>query len=169
MIKIVSVLLLLSTLAFANPFGAGNKAIGITLGSGSVSYSDGTFFGSYTENYYILGVSADYFVMENLALGLGYRGWFGGSPKIHQGTVPVTYYIPTNSKFRPYLGAFYRYTYINDDRFDSYSSAGGRAGLAILFQNGYVGLGWIQEYRIDAENLSDDTSGYPEVVIGFSF
>ncbi|MGB5964014.1 MAG: hypothetical protein WBG65_00605 [Sulfurimonadaceae bacterium] len=167
--KILVTLTLLSSLAFANPFGAGNKSVGVTLGSGSVSYSSGTFFGSYTENYYILGVSADYFVLENLALGLGYRGWFGGSPTIHQGTVPVTYYIPTSSKFRPYLGAFYRYTYINDDRFDNYSSAGGRAGLAILFQNGYVGLGWVQEYYLDSDSRSDTTSGYPEVVIGFTF
>ena len=82
--KILVALTLLSSLAFANPFGAGNKSVGITLGSGSVSYSSGTFFGSYTENYYILGVSADYYVFENLALGLGYRGWFGGSTKIQQ-------------------------------------------------------------------------------------
>ena len=167
MIKIVSVLLLLSTLAFANPFGAGNRAIGITVGSGSVSYSVGPF--STVENYYILGVNADFFVAENLSVGLGYRGWFGGDPTINQGTIPVTYYIPTNSKFRPYLGAFYRYTYIADDRYDNYSSAGGRAGLAITFQNGYVGFGWAQEYYLDSDSLSDSTSGYPEVVLGFSF
>ena len=167
MIKIVSVLLLLSTLAFANPFGAGNRAIGITVGSGSVSYSVGPF--STVENYYILGVNADFFVAENLSVGLGYRGWFGGDPTINQGTIPVTYYIPTNSKFRPYLGAFYRYTYIADDRYDNYSSAGGRAGLAITFQNGYVGFGWAQEYYLDSDSLSDSSSGYPEVVLGFSF
>ena len=165
--KILVVLTLLSSLAFANPFGAGNKAVGITVGSGSVSYSVGPF--STVENYYILGVNADYFVFENLAIGVGYRGWFGGDPTINQGTIPVTYYVPTNSKFRPYLGALYRYTYINDDLYDNYSSVGARVGLAILFQNGYAGFGWVQEYRLDADNLSDDTSGYPEVVIGFSF
>ena len=165
--KIFVTLVILSSLAFANPFGAGNRAVGITLGSGSVSYSVGPL--STVENYYILGVNADFFVAENLSLGLGYRGWFGGDPTINQGTIPVTYYIPTNSKFRPYVGAFYRYTYIADDRYDNYSSAGGRAGLAITFQNGYVGFGWAQEYYLDSDNLSDSTSGYPEVVIGFSF
>ncbi len=165
--KIFVTLVILSSLAFANPFGAGNRAVGITLGSGSVSYSVGPF--STVENYYILGVNADFFVAENLSVGLGYRGWFGGDPTINQGTIPVTYYIPTNSKFRPYLGAFYRYTYIADDRFDNYSSAGGRAGLAITFQNGYVGFGWAQEYYLDSDSLSDSTSGYPEVVLGFSF
>ena len=158
---------LLVTAAFANPFSIHNKSLGVTLGSGSVSY--GSFNGSYTENYYILGVSADYYVYDNLTLGLGYRGWFGGSPLIHQGTVPLTYYIPTNYKFRPYLGAFYRYTYISDSTYSSYGSVGGRAGLAILFNNGYAGLGWIQEYRLNADGVSDTSSGYPEVVVGFSF
>lgn len=169
MIKIVSTVLVTSALAFANPFGSGTKSIGITLGTGSVSYSSGTFYGSYTENYYILGLNADYFVAENLSLGVGYRGWFGGSPTINQASIPVTYYIPTQSKFRPYLGAFYRYTAFNDDQYENYSSAGGRAGLAILFTNGYAGFGWVQEYYLNADSTSDSTSGYPEAVVGFSF
>lgn len=169
MIKIVSALLMLSSFAFANPFASGNKSVGITVGSGSVSYSGGVFAGSYVENYYILGVNADFFVAENLAVGLGYRGWFGGTPTINQGTVPLTYYVPTDSKFRPYAGAFYRYTYIVDDKYDNYSSAGGRAGLAILFKNGYAGFGWVQEVYLDDNSRSDNSSGYPEAVIGFSF
>jgi len=168
--KIFIVITLLSSFAFANQFGAGNKALGITFGSGSVSYEVDGLFKTTTnvENYYILGVGADYFVFENLSVGVGYRGWFGGTPTIHQGTVPVTYYIPTNSRYRPYLGALYRYTYFDND-IENYNSVGARAGLAITFQSGYVGFGWLQEYRLDADNLSDDTSGYPEVVIGFSF
>ncbi len=80
----------------------------------------------------------------------------------------MTYYIPTNSAFRPYVGAFYRYTFVDGD-YDNYSSAGARAGLAITFKGGYFGFGWAQEYYLDADNLSDDTSGYPEMVVGFSF
>jgi hypothetical protein len=134
-----------------------------------VSYSGGVLVGSRVENYYIVGVSADFFVAENLAVGLGYSGWFGGTPTINQGTIPVTYYVPTDSKFRPYAGVFYRYTYIADAQYDSYSSTGVRAGLAILFQNGYAGFGWVQEYYLNDEGRSDTTSGYPEAVIGFSF
>ena len=165
--RIFLTIAMFTTLAFGNPFGQGNMSIGLGLGSGSVTYSVGRL--STSENYYILGVGGDYFVFENLALGLSYRGWFGGSPTIHQASVPLTYYIPTGSKFRPYIGALYRYTYMDSDVFDNYSSVGGRAGVAILFQNGYAGLGWVQEYRLDADNLSDNTSGYPEVVIGFTF
>lgn len=158
---------LVTTAALANPFGADHKNVGVSVGNGSVSY--GNISGSYTKNYYIVGVSADYFVYENLALGLGYRGWFGSSPTIHQATVPLSYYIPTNTKFRPYVGAFYRYTYFSDSAYDDYSSVGGRLGLAIVFNGGYVGLGWVEEYRLNANGLSDTTSGYPEVVVGFSF
>ena len=167
--KIVVLVTLLSGLLLANPFAAGNKGIGITVGTGSVTYSSGPWgLSSSVENYYIVGLSGEFFVVDNLSLGLGYRGWFGGTPTINQATIPLTYYVPTGSKFRPYLGAFYRYTYISDDNYDNYSSAGGRAGLAILFQNGYAGFGWVQEVYLD-RNSGDSSFGYPEVTIGFSF
>ncbi len=170
--KILIILVLLSSLTFANQFGEGNKAIGITLGSGSVTLNETNHFGTIiktnVEDYYILGVNAEFFVLENLSVGLGLRSWFGGDPTLYQGTIPVTYYIPTNSRFRPYLGAFYRYTYVSGD-YENYSSAGGRAGLAITYQSGYIGLGWVQEYYLDGDSLNDSTSGYPEMIIGFSF
>lgn len=165
--KIVLIQLLLQTLLLANPFGQGALNIGIGLGSGSVTYSGGSF--SKVEDYYIVGVSGDYFVLENLALGLAYQGWIGGSPTIHQGSLPLTYYIPTGSKFRPYVGALYRYTYMNSELYDNYSSAGGRAGLAILFYQGYIAFGWLQEYRLGESANSDKGSGYPEVTVGFTF
>ena len=162
--KIVVLWAMLIYSLHAGSFSAGNKALGITVGSGSVSYA---FKGP--ENYFIAGVSGDYFLTDGLALGLGYRGWFGASPLIHQVTVPLTYYIPTNSRFRPYIGALYRYTYIAESMYDNYSSVGGRAGLAITYTNGYVGFGWVQEYRLDTNSFQNETSGYPEVVVGFSF
>ena len=161
------VLLIISlTLIAAKPFGEKTASIGVTVGSGSVAYSlDGV---TEVQNYYIAGVSGDYFVIENLSIGLGYRGWFGGEPTIHQLTTPVTYYIPTGTQYRPYLGAFYRYTYF-DGSVEDYNSVGGRAGLAIMFRSGYVGFGWVHEYRLSADDLTDNQSGYPEVVVGFSF
>jgi len=167
--KIVLLLGLLSSLGFADSFVAGSKSIGITVGSGSVSYNGGLLVGTNVENYFIVGISADYFIIDDLAVGLGYQGWFGGTPSIQQVSLPVTYYVPTQTKYRPYFGAFYRYTYINSDSYDNYSSVGGRAGVAVLFQNGYAGLGWVQEVYLNGDSTSDSTSGYPEAVIGFSF
>jgi len=164
--KFLWILIASTTLLSATPFESGSASLGVTVGSGSVSYSQGRL--STIEDYYIVGVSGDYFVFDDLSLGLGYRGWFGGTPTIHQLTTPITYYIPTGSQYRPYLGALYRYTYFNGN-VDAYNSIGARAGLAILFRNGYAGFGWVHEYRLDADDLTDNQYGYPEVVVGFSF
>ena len=77
--------------------------------------------------------------------------------------------MPAQSRFRPYLGGFYRYTYIGDKGYDNYNSAGGRFGLAIRYQNGYAGFGWVQEVYFGRDNVNDRTSGYPEAVIGIGF
>ena len=164
--KFLWTLVLSATFLSAVPFESGSASLGVTVGSGSVGYSKGRV--TRVENYYIAGISGDYFIYDNLSLGLGYRGWFGGSPTIHQLTAPVNYYIPTDTKYRPYVGAFYRYTYF-DGNVENYNSLGARAGLAILFKNGYVGFGWVHEYRLDANELTDNHSGYPEVMVGFSF
>ena len=160
--KIIVTLLLTITL-YGGSFSAGNMGLGLTVGSGSVSYTTRG-----TQSYFIAGVGADYFVIDGLAIGVGYRGWFGGTPTINQATVPITYYIPTGKSFRPYGGAFYRYTTFSDDT-NSYSSAGVRIGGAMMFTGGYVGFGWVQEYYLDASNQGNSSSGYPEVVVGFSF
>ncbi len=165
----VLVLTVLGSLSFADTFVEGSKSVGISVGTGSVSYSGGVIAGTKVENYFIVGVSGDYFVRDGLSVGLGFRSWNGGTPTIQQVTLPVTYYMPTQTGYRPYLGAFYRYTYIGSDRYDNYSSVGGRAGVAIVFNNGYAGFGWTQEVYLNRDNVSNSSSGYPEAVIGFSF
>ncbi|MCJ7765931.1 MAG: hypothetical protein MUP09_08340 [Thiovulaceae bacterium] len=165
--RIIPVLALLVSLSAADTFVAGSKSIGVTAGTGSVSYSSGT--GTNVENYFVVGVRGDYFVRDNLSVGVGFRSWTGGTPTLQQVTLPVTYYMPTQTRYRPYLGAFYRYTYVGSDRYDNYSSIGARAGVAILFENGYAGFGWAQEVYLNRDNVSSNSSGYPEAVIGFSF
>ena len=150
-------------------FQKGTKGLGITFGSGSVQYRHSGSIYTKIENYYILGVSGNYFLVNNLSVGLGYRGWFAGEPLIHQLDVPITYYIPIHDKFSPYIGALYRYTYVDSDIYDNYSSVGGRAGVAFMFKGGYAGVGWVQEYYLDNENTNSDTFGYPEVTIAISF
>ena len=161
--KKIFVTLLVTITLYGGSFSAGNMGLGLTIGSGSVSYTTRG-----TQSYFIAGIGADYFVIDGLAIGLGYRGWFGGTPTINQATIPITYYIPTGKSFRPYGGAFYRYTAFSDDT-NSYSSAGVRVGGAMMFTGGYVGFGWIQEYYLDSSAQGNNSSGYPEVVVGFSF
>lgn len=142
----------------ANLFLKGSKGIGVVLGSGSVN------FGLKSENYIIGGVSLSYFVMNNLELGVGYRGWFGGDPTLHQVTIPATYYFPLKGKVRPYGGGFVRQTWSSDSNIiDDYNSYGGRLGVVMITsRNSYVGIGWVQEYYDDCDQWKDCSNGYAE-------
>jgi hypothetical protein len=163
--KTVVTLMLMAGVSQAGSFEQGTRGIGLTLGSGTVTYT-------YRDNqqYWILGVYGSYFLLDGLDVGLGYRGWFGGTPVIHQVTLPVTYYVPMEKSFRPYGGLLCRYTFINDSQVDDYSSLGIRAGIAInMTKSSYVGIGWVQEYYMDCDRRSECASGYPEAQIVFSF
>ena len=158
--KIILSLVLVASFANADMFSKGNKSFGVVLGSGT----------SYNNNYTILGVSGDYFVIDNLSVGAGYRGWFGNGPNINQLTLASAYYIPLSKKFRPYVGAFVRETFTEGE--DNYESYGARGGLALtLSPNSYVSAGYAYEqygscgYRGEKEC----SNSYPEIVFSLSF
>ena len=157
--KVILVLVFLSTFLNAEPFSQKNVSVGILVGSGSLTYQG--VFVNRVENYTLFGVSADFFVLDNLSVGVGYIGWFGGDPMINQYTVPVTYYIPASEQFRPYVGAFVRETTYDSELLDNVTSYGGRVGIAYLTSSrSYVAIGWVQD--------SEDNS-HPEFILSFSF
>lgn len=163
--KIILMIMMMLSMLHADIFMKGNKTVGVTLGSGSVNY--GRFHG--TENYTILGISGSYFVMDALSVGLGYRHWFGGSPSIDEVTVPVTYYLPLESKFRPYAGGFVRQVFMGDG-YDDDTVYGVRGGLTVkMSSQSYLGVGWVQEYYSDCSGRDECSSGYPELLFSLSF
>jgi hypothetical protein len=132
--------------------------VGITIGSGS----------GYDDYYTIVGVNTNYFVVDNLAVGVEYRGWFGGSPSVHELSIPMTYYAPFHPKYHPYAGGFYRHTFM-EEPFSDYDVYGFRGGMSVrLGPNAYSSFGWVQEYY---ERGSGDgvSRGYPEISVGLSF
>jgi len=157
--KIIVTLILLSVVASAGMFSKGNKNIGVSLGAGS----------SYGNTYTVAGVNGHYFIMDDLAIGFGYRGWFGADPTMNELLLDGTYYLPLNQKFRPYLGVFVRQTFVSG--YDDYQSYGGKAGLAITMSpNSYLGVAYVMEYYSDCQRAGGDCSNsYPEVVFGLSF
>ncbi len=156
--KKLIIVMLLSTVLFGALFEKGSKNVGVNIGAGS----------SYGHNYTIAGVSASYFVMDNLMTGLEYRGWFGGDPMINELSIPVTYYLPIHEKFLPYVGGFYRRTFINDSNIDNYNVYGVRAGVSMITSgNSYASFGWVQEYYDNS--YGDSSNGYPEIAVGLSF
>lgn len=150
------------SLSHADIYLQGNKNFGFTLGSGSLK------LGPFTKGYTIVGVSANYFVVDNLELGLGVRAWLGNTPSLQELTLPATYYIPVHEKYRPYLGAFVRHTFI--ENYDDYNSYGVRAGLAVeLSERAYMSFGWVQEFYEKDPFGSSQSNGYPEISIGVVF
>jgi len=161
--KIISLWLLSASLAWSGVYVQGSKNFGLSVGSGSLSVA------RKTNVYTIVGVSANYFVVDNLSLGFGVRAWLGNSPSIQEVTVPVTYFIPLHETYRPYLGVFVRHTFV-ESPFDDYNSYGGRAGVAMkLSDNAYMSLGWVQEFHDKDVFGNNSSSGYPEITIGIAF
>ena len=157
--KIVLLTSILLTNIFAQSiFSVGNKHLGFTLGSSN----------NFDKSYTVAGVTVNYFILDNLSLGMDYKGFFGASPAIHQITVPVTYHLPLeNTTYKPYLGAFFNHTFLKQS-FNDYNIYGGRAGFSIQTSiNSFMSLGWVQEFRNNGDNI--ENQGYPEISAGFSF
>jgi len=156
--KIILLLLTTSTIYAGGVFSVGSKNIGINIGTES----------SFGNNYTVLGANVSYFVVDNLSIGASFQTFLGGDPKINQVTVPVTYHVPIEgTSYRPYLGAFYNQTFI-DDPYKDYNIYGGRVGLSLQTSlSSFMSFGWVQEFSNSGDNTQN--RGYPEVSAGLSF
>jgi len=156
--KIIVTLLFLSSLLRADFFEKESLSLGIVAGAGS----------SNNDNYFIAGLSGDYFILDGLSVGGAYRGWFGADPSQHQLTLSSSYYLSLSNKYHPYFGVFTRETFIDKDDYNSY---GGRVGLAMtMSRNSYVSVGYAYEkYTNCKEILIECSSAYPEFVFSLSF
>jgi outer membrane protein W len=163
MTQIIKILFLSTAIASAGGmFSVGHKNFGLTVGQDS----------AYGNEYTVLGVSANYFIVDNLSFGASYSQWLGNDPSIGQVTVPATYYIPLSSPFRPYVGGFYSHTFMGDDgqgnSYNDYDSYGGRVGVSMMTSgSSYVSVGWVQEVSDNGTN--SQSRGYPEFSGGISF
>lgn len=150
-------MLLAAAVLNADVFDEGTKNVALTVGSGS----------GFNTTYTIVGVGINYFALNGLSVGVGYRGWFGGSPTMNEIDLSATYFIPLKSEIHPYVGGLYRHTYISGD-YSDYDTFGGRAGVSYVKGNGYVAVGWVQEWYSN-DNGDDSSRGYPEITAGVSF
>lgn len=142
----------------------GSTSIGIRLGGASIGSQD----------YTIFGVSGNYFIVENLSVGVGYEKWFSGNPSIQKLTLESTYFVPASENIRPYLGVFGRRILISgSDRigrdYDDANSYGYRAGVALLQNNLILSAGIVQEKYDSTQNFFNDTQTYAEVTVGVAF
>ena len=143
----------------AGPFSKGSKRVNIVAGIGT----------TWQQNYLIVGGGFSYFIADGLALGISGEGWVLNDPTFWKISPDIRYTFWKMDKFKPYVGAFYRRTFITGD-FDDYDSWGGRAGVAYRQGNSYVSLGVVHEIYLDCTDTFDDCSTtYPELSFWFSF
>ncbi len=159
--KIVMGIVLTGTIYAGGLFSVGHKNISITAGTDT----------AYGNTYTVMGIDAHYFLVDNFSLGLSYQTWLGDDPSINQITIPLTYHIPLDIGFLPYIGGFYSRTMIGEDEnydYDDYNSYGGRVGITMQTSaSAYMSVGWVHEVTENGDNIS--SRSYPEVSAGISF
>ena len=142
----------------AGPFDKGSTNISVVMGSGS----------AFNDNYILLGGGVGYYVVDGLELGVDAQYWFSGDPTIIKVSPQVKYVLPLKSKLQPYVGAFYRRTFIDSSKIDDQDSYGFRGGAYFSSRSGvYLGAGVVYENYQDC-NVGDCTSTYPEFLISIS-
>jgi len=134
---------------------------------GVVTAGYGSAFG---DDYAIFGAGVSYYLMDGLAIGGAFETWRGGDPTISKLTFSTQYVFHKVPTIKPYIGAFYRRTFITGlDDLDSY---GGRAGGYLqMGRNAFIGLGGVYEtYSGCTESRYHSCSDtYPEVTFTFAF
>ncbi len=139
-------------------FSKGNTSIGIVAGTGS----------AFREDYIILGVGVGYYVLNGLELGIDVQHWFSGDPAITKVSPQIKYVFTQPKSIKPYVGVFYRTTFIED--LDNENSFGYRVGAFFSGGNGvYIGGGIVYEEYENCSRFVDCSNTYPEIIISVSF
>ena len=163
-IALVALLLLCSTqpadAADRDPFANGSMRLSVLVGNGY----------AFDESYLIIGVGFGYYMTSGLELGLDIESWTSANPGITKISPSVRYVVPTDGAIRPYIGAFYRRTMI--DNYDDLDSAGGRAGIYFMSGRGsYFGAGVVYEQYLSCDKAiyQSCSDTYPEITFAIAF
>ncbi len=155
--------------ASSSPATAAEVAGVFSQGRTSLAIMGGTGY-AFSESYLVLGVGVGYYVLDGLALGLSAESWSGSSPGLYKLTPSVQYVFHQIPKLNPYIGVFYRRTYVSG--MSDINSVGGRAGVYLAAgRSAYIGLGAVYESYIDCNKAlySSCSDTYPEVSFMISF
>jgi hypothetical protein len=140
-------------------FDKGRAHAAVTVGNGR----------AFDESYLVLGAGLSYYVIDGLSVGLSAESWSGSDPGIYKIT-PSVQYVFRDVPLHPYVGAFYRRTYVED--LPNLDSAGARGGVYFAAgRRAYVGVGVVYESYIDcSESVYRSCDEiYPEVSFTFAF
>jgi hypothetical protein len=155
--------------ASSSPAFAAEVAGVFSKGRTSLAITGGTGY-AFNESYLVLGVGVGYYVLDGLNLGLSVESWSGSNPGLYKVTPSVQYVFHQIPKVNPYIGAFYRRTYV--DGMSDINSVGGRAGVYLAAgRSAYIGLGAVYESYNDCNKAvyKSCSDTYPEVTFMISF
>ena len=144
----------------AGVFSQGRTHLAVVGGSGY----------AFDKSYLVLGVGASYYLADGLNIGLYAESWTGSDPSMYKLTPSVQYVFHQVPGVSPYVGVFYRRTYI--DNLPNLDSAGGRAGVYIAAGgNAHVSGGVVYESYLDCNKAvyKSCSDTYPEIGITFAF
>jgi hypothetical protein len=144
----------------AGAFGRGRTHFVVTGGTGY----------AFDESYFVLGLGVSYYVIDGLNVGLFVESWSGSDPHLYKVTPSAQYVFYQVPVLKPYIGAFYRRTYV--DGLPDINSVGGRAGVYLQAgRNAYVGAGAVYESYLDCNQsvYSSCSNTYPELSFTVAF
>jgi hypothetical protein len=139
----------------ADAFSKGRLHGIITAGSGA----------AFNETYLV-----SYFLLDGLSVGLNLEAWRNADPTLTKLTPSIQYVFYKVPAIKPYVGAFYRRTYISG--LDDLNSYGARAGAYFqLGRNAFLGVGGVYETYSDCREsvYRSCSETYPEVSLTFAF
>lgn len=161
---LLSILVLTGHTTAVNAAGMGSAFSGGTTSFGIIASSTRQF----DNDYVVLGVNFGYYVIDGLELGIEVQHWFSGEPSISKVSGQAKYVFTQLPAIKPYIGTFYRQTFIDD--FEDEISFGGRVGAFFSDNNGvYVGAGIVYERYQDCDRFIDCSTTYPEVLMSVNF
>jgi len=131
-----------------------------------LSFVLGVSLGAY-QDYFILGAGVGYYLWDGLELGLNYDAWVGGDPAYHRLTPELTYVFVQVRTVQPYVGLFYRHTFVGAPYAD-WDSMGVRGGVAFVPRGPlYLRGGVVYEHALKCDpTFYDCDDVYPEIAIG---
>ena len=162
----LAMLLLLPVTAHAasdsapHPFAAGSARLSVAFGGAT----------AFNRDYSVFGLGGGYFVADGIEVGLDAEQWFGNSPHIEQVSPQLRVVLNTDGKIKPYVGAYYRRTYIENYR--DLDTVGARAGVYVLAgRNTYFGAGLAEDVHLNCDRTvyASCSEIFPELLIAVIF
>jgi len=156
--------LVVAVLLLPDPAAAQDRELPFSKGRFRVSVSGGTTFQG---SGFGLGAGFGYYFIDGLEVGFDGNIFIGGDI-FHGSLAPsVRYLLPYLYPVIPYVGVFYRHTFI--EYYDDQDHLGGRVGLLISIDDRFMlGGGMVMEYALTG-CTSECLDYYPELTINFTF